>query len=74
MRFKIRRTSKWDDTKPCEEAYILQGVHDPNAWYQKWSIDINTLEDLIAFSKKYGDLVIITNGEKSIEIYDTYRE
>ncbi len=43
-----------------------------------WSVDINSLEDLIAFKRKYGDLVIETNlwdgKTPHIEIYDDYRE
>ena len=37
-----------------------------------WFITIDTLEELIAFSDKYGALVVDT--EPSIEIYDGYRE
>lgn len=38
---------------------------------KKPEIEINSLEDLIFFSNKFGDL-IISNG--CIEIYDDYRE
>ena len=43
-----------------------------------WFIDINTLEELINFKNKYGELVLqnsIYNEDIIvIEIYDTYRE
>ena len=43
-----------------------------------WSVEFNTLEELIEFCDKYGD-VVITNctrnkAYKEIEIYDDYRE
>lgn len=45
-----------------------------------WTIEINTLEDLLAFSKECGnDLVLspthwLAKGMPCIEIYDGYRE
>ena len=44
-----------------------------------WVIEINSLEELIEFSKEYGELVVSnftsTNYEvPTIEIYDDYRE
>lgn len=46
-----------------------------------WAIEINSLEELIAFEKKYGDIIISTyqdnEGDEDIlviEIYDGYRE
>jgi len=44
-----------------------------------WVVDIDSLEELMKFSKKYGDLIIseYTMWAKdfpSIEIYDDYRE
>lgn len=45
---------------------------------QGWAIKINTMDDLEAFVKKYGDVVINTPGRRSeiytLEIYDDYRE
>lgn len=44
----------------------------------EWFIDINSLEELIDFKKKYGQIVIENSYENpnitQIEIYDTYRE
>lgn len=44
-----------------------------------WVVDINTLEDLIKFTKKYGELILAENSWRSreflsLEIYDDYRE
>lgn len=43
-----------------------------------WFVDINTIDELIAFNKKYGELVITTSfidhESCEIEIYDYYRE
>ena len=36
-----------------------------------WSIEINSLEDLVELSKKYGQLVL---DKDEIEIYDSYRD
>lgn len=47
---------------------------------EDWFIEVNTLEELMALYKKYGDLVIGANwrdsleGYPRIEIYDDYRE
>ena len=74
MRFRIMRTSGLGYDSPCEGAYTLPDEHDPNNWYHKWYADLNTLEELLALSKKHGDLIINTEFEPSIEIYDGYRE
>jgi hypothetical protein len=45
---------------------------------QEWFIDIASLDDLMAFYEKHGELVLTaTVGDESvpcIEIYDGYRE
>lgn len=44
---------------------------------KEWFIEINSLEDLLDFSKKEGPLIINTeenNLYPTIEIYDDYRE
>ena len=40
-------------------------------WNQEVTVEINTLEDLLAFQKKFGQIVLSDN---EIEIYDDYRE
>ena len=74
MRFRIRRTSNYGDTPPCEEAYTVPGEINPEKWWCDWYVNINTLEELLAFNKKHGDLVLMIRNEPTIEIYDTYRE
>jgi hypothetical protein len=78
MKFIVSRTSIWgDDEKPCKEA-----KQEKLTWCGEtencWVVEINTLEDLIKFYKKYGDLILEESDVKEapikIEIYDTYRE
>ena len=73
MRFSITRTSDWQNC-PCRESVF-------NRETQEYNIEINTLEELVAFAKKYGDLVLKDDNDygkekdiPSIEIYDDYRE
>ena len=71
MEFRVIRSSQFYDEKPrnVKEAY-QKG--------KNWYIKIGTLEDLIDFYNKYGDLIISGNWdnkkEMQIEIYDDYRE
>lgn len=57
-----------------ENGQIKRDMKMEKAWF----IDINTLTDLITFTKKYGNLVLETaicnENILAIEIYDTYRE
>ena len=73
MRFRIKRTSDRKNC-PCRESVF-------NRETQEYNIEINTLEELVAFSEKYGELILKDDNyygkEKyipSIEIYDDYRE
>ena len=71
MEFRVIRSSQFSDEKPRNVKNIYE---KGNSWY----IKINTLEELIKFCEKYGDLIISQdwdNKEKmQIEIYDDYRE
>lgn len=74
MKFIVSRTSVWDSNiAPCEEAKREEFEDGPD-----WTIEINSLEELIAFRKKYGELVltasVIPEIDNEIEIYDSYRE
>lgn len=61
--FEVSRTSDlWDDKQPCDEAMKADG---------KWFIHIKDMNELMSFIAKYGKIVL---REKSIEIYDSYRE
>ena len=86
MKFKVRRTSEWDvDVQPCKEAHQetfvsidLRGKIARDFDAIGWFIEINTLEELLKFREKYGDLVLTKhylNPEiVEVEIYDDYRE
>ena len=45
-----------------------------------WTIEINSIEELIALSRKYGKIIIAdyylndNDGYPTLEIYDSYRE
>jgi len=41
---------------------------------QNITIEINTLEELLAFAKEFNNNIIINCDEPSLEIYDDYRE
>lgn len=47
---------------------------------EKWEVEINSLEELLKFSDKYGEVIISQESEtddlkyNSLEIYDDYRE
>ena len=78
MKFIIERTSCYSGSEqPCEGASIFS--HDDKWDETKWSIEINSLEDLMALAGKEGELIVAAPCEAtynlpSIEIYDTYRE
>jgi hypothetical protein len=68
MRFEISRTSNWHGEKPCEEA---KPGPETSRGRATWWVDLDSLEDLLSLSVKYGELVV---NENTIEIYDDYRE
>lgn len=71
MEFRVTRSSQFSDEKPRD----VKGIYKKD---DNWYIKINTLEELLAFYKEYGDLIISENldnkEEMQIEIYDDYRE
>lgn len=91
MKFEIKRTSCWNSKKPYEKAipeiitkeakklYEQSGIEITNTTQEViWTIEINSLEDLIKLSKETGkDLVVGKCWNRDgyyIEIYDDYRE
>jgi len=93
MKDIITRTSLYcdEDKKPCQEASLEEEtltyrgeeedgeiVCDFKEKEKRWIMELKTLEELAAFIKKYGNVVIKKNIDKepvlSIEIYDGYRE
>lgn len=115
MKFAICRSSGWNESKPCEEAFwevcirvderacdnprkIPAQSHmtqeEADAWWlsegsnhriengfirrdfphEDWFVEINNLEELLEFQKKYGSIILSHDPTPSIEIYDDYRE
>lgn len=81
MKFIVSKSSVYDNNiKPCDEAKqdIVRVVKTIRGNLEKkyWSIEINSLEDLIKFIDTHGDVVLLENsdGYYEIEIYDGYRE
>jgi len=70
-RFAEREGGPWREkgTKHqiTKEGYIKRQEGQKSVW----GVEIDDLKQLIAFSKKYGDLIF---SGSSIEIYDDYRE
>lgn len=65
MEFQVFRTSGRYE-RPCEMCYLRNG---------RYMTTINDLDDLIEFSKKYGEIVIYDeHGVPQLEIYDDWRE
>lgn len=84
MRFVVSRTSGWSNA-PCPYATLrnIEGAGRLAGRLEAlWTIEINSLEELIEFIDKYGyksnGVVIHTCNHnpayKEIEIYDDYRE
>lgn len=76
MIYEITRTSVWcEEDKPCEDA-IKKTVSTPHGELTVWTIEINTIEDLLSFISKNGKIILhpCKNEAPSIEIYDSYRE
>ena len=87
MEFIVSRTSKFDiknesdlgidinKYKPVKRIIKTKNMMYPRTYY---TININSLEELIEFQKKYGEIIITSNmwnkRYKEIEIYDDYRE
>lgn len=60
--------SKGKNHKHDERGYCTRQMDD----VMSWSVEINTLEELITLSDKCGHELVL--GHQSIEIYDGYRE
>ena len=79
MKFNIERTSDaFGDTKPIPYAVCeSEGYNEFNGLYERiYTIEINTLEELMKLIEKEGQIVISPNskGLPTIEIYDDWRE
>jgi hypothetical protein len=58
--------------KPCKNATYVRKLDGCNA-YTEYTIEINSINDIIALIKEV-DTDIIISGNNIIEIYDDYRE
>ena len=83
MIYILKRASEYNEKSPCEKATLRMFKHKNTLLNEesdeyKWSIEINTFEELNQFIEKYGDLVIYKNyggyNVPCIKIYDTYIE
>lgn len=96
MIFEVERTSQWmfdENNPPCEGAFVKEFEITEMKWNEpdtkkkvkSWFIELNTLEDLLAFKEKIDEELIIRYSNWAddikdvkviyqIEIYDTYRE
>ena len=72
MKYKIQRVSTYNESKPCPEAFVIKvkyGNFDTE--WDEWAVEINTLEELQAFVKKHGSIIL---DDDEIIIYDDYIE
>ena len=66
MKFLVERASDLGKNKPCDESYRVGD--------SEWGIDIDSLEDLIKFKRKYGkeNGGIILDSEMDMDCYPGY--
>ena len=73
MKFLVEKSSQWSDKKPIDEA-----TDGGMRGYRKiWYIDIDSLDGLMEFVRKYEDTIIrkdYSSDDYVLEIYDDYRE
>lgn len=82
MKFIVQRSSDILNLNgsPCEEAFIdyviIENISREKKKIEVWCIEINFIEQLIAFRNKYGGIIIskIYDEYDYIEIYDDYVE
>lgn len=85
MKFLLKLTDNYDDSG--EKDYEKLGFinHSARGWWddpggKRPEIEINTAEELVAFQKKWGEIIITEvyhsgeEGRPMIEIYNGYRE
>ena len=78
MKFKLSTSGHFYDRAKYREQLKKLGFTFQESDYREYAItdhepeiEFNTLDDLIKFSKKFGELIITPT---TIEIYDNYRE
>ena len=77
MKFIISRASQWAEQQPCEEAKEEEFIYG-NRILKRWTMEFNSLDEIMNFKSKYGDIVIrdsyVTDDVQEIVIYDDYIE
>jgi hypothetical protein len=77
MKFIVLRASQFTEQQPCEEAKEEE-FSCRNKILKRWTMEFNSLEEIINFKSKYGDIVIrdswFFDGIQEIIIYDDYLE
>ena len=73
MKFRIERSSNVLNTEPPTRYAVFAGE---DKYGKQYTIEINSLEELIDFVKEEGKIIISSPSEimPGIEIYDDYRE
>lgn len=79
MTFIVDRVSLWGTGCPCEESKQMILFSSISKEEKKfWTVEINSLEELMDFKNKYGDIIlqdsIRVKGWPEILIYDGYIE
>lgn len=79
MTFIVDRVSLWGAGCPCEESkqmILFDGISKKEKKF--WTIEVNSLEELMDFKNKYGDIIlqdsINVKGWSEVLIYDGYIE
>ena len=83
MKFKLTKASYFVSSASEREQYEKLGFefvknNDPEFGFMwrtsknETTVELNSLDDLLAFAKKWGDIIIQEDGD--IVIYDSYRE
>ncbi len=71
MEFTVESASFSTFISPCEEAVFVGKDRHGKDMY---SVTINTLDELIKFINKYGDIIIKKRDSYEITIYDDWVE
>ena len=78
MKYIVTRTSLYKGEKPCDEAFKHPHPTGQLSNVERWTIEINSLEQLNAFAEKYEPLIVYPESyfgkSPEIEIYDDYKE
>lgn len=68
------RREKWQERGKnhtvLSNGHISRQLED----IEGWGIEINSLEELLELSKKYGEIIVSCDAKNVLEIYDDYRE